>query len=307
MGPEGAGQVASGGVTGGTADPRAEEPGEVTGSPAGAGDGKSGRRVTAHITPGCRPASWSDVDSEAAVWLGTLGPAGPVCGLPGPRAPPSVGLAEGREASQCASGRPRAGLRAPFPVPLLRPRAPRLLPRPADLSRAVGGRGAVPADSGAWTRVKSWGKTFVPCLLRVDLSSALGRECRALPRPAAPSCHILRFRSAISARQAIAVPTATNEGATPDLRRRRAGWDGQEHSWGRGWRVPRSCHDTGPATDPPFLPSVYSELMRGPRRTHGEASRVAANTTVPGDRVCSVSRWVSLKRGAAIVYERHFI
>lgn len=187
----------------------------MTGSPAGAGDGKSGRRVTAHVTPGCRPASWSDVDSEAAVWLGTLGPAGPVCGLPGPRAPPSVGLAEGREASQCASGRPRARLRAPFPVPLLRPRAPRLLPRPADLSRAVGGHGAVPANSGAWTRVKSWGKTFVPCLLRVDLSSALGRECRALPRPAAPSCHILRFRSAISARQAIAVPTVTNEGATP--------------------------------------------------------------------------------------------
>lgn len=199
------------------------------------------------------------------------------------------------------------GSGAPFPVPLLWPRAPRLLPRPADLSRAVGGHGAVPADSGAWTRVKSWGKTFVLCLLRVDLSSALGRECRALPRPAAPSCHILRFRSAISARQAIAVPTATNEGVTPDLRRRRAGWDGQEHSRGRGWRVPRSCHDTGPATDPPFSPSVYSELTRGPRRTHGEASRAAANATVPGDRVCSVSWWVSLKRGAAIVYERHFI
>lgn len=54
----------------------------MTGSPAGAGDGKSGRRVTAHVTPGCRPASWSDVDSEAAVWLGTLGPAGPVWDWP---------------------------------------------------------------------------------------------------------------------------------------------------------------------------------------------------------------------------------
>lgn len=263
-------------------DPRAEEPGEVTGSPAGAGDGKSGRRVTAHVTPSCRPASWSDVDSEAAVWLGTLGPAGPVCGLPGPRAPPSVGLAEGREASQCASGRPRAGLWGT--VPCATPAAPgSSSAASARRPEPCGGRaGAVPADSGAWTRVKSWGKTFVPCLLRVDLSSALGRKCRALPRPAAPSCHILRFRSAISARQAIAVPTATNEGATPDLRRRRAGWDGQEHSRGRGWRVPRSCHDTGPATDPPFSPSVYSELTRGPRRTHGEASWVAANATVPG-------------------------
>lgn len=175
-------------------------------------------------------------------------------------------------------GRPQARLRGTVPG---------ATPRPADLSRAVGGNAAAPADSGACTRVRSFGTAFPPCVPRVALTPCSAASvawrpasmCLALPGPAAPCCHILHFKSATSARPATAVPRVTHEGATPDLGRRLDGWTagpaGSIHGvWSAGpASVPgrRAWHATC---------SRRPERPWGPRQTGRGATPCPAVTSV---------------------------